>query len=67
MGGKIVKIAKGNYIEKATNINYYSGGDINTIAGGRINETAGEGIFMGDAEEAHENNRSRTTPITVKS
>ncbi|WCC43628.1 hypothetical protein PJW08_00365 (plasmid) [Tenacibaculum finnmarkense] len=54
MGGKIVKIAKGNYLEKATNINYYSGGDINTIAGKRINETAGEGIFMGDAEAAPE-------------
>lgn len=67
MGGKIVKIAKGNYLEKATNINYYSGGDINTIAGKRINETAGEGIFMGDAEEAPENNLSRTTPITIES
>lgn len=66
MGGKIVKIAKGNYLEKATNINYYSGGDINTIAGKRINETAGEGIFMGDAEEAPENNLSRTTPITIE-
>lgn len=54
MGGKIVKIAKGNYTEKARNINYYSGGDINTIAGKRINEKAGEGIFFGDAEEAPE-------------
>ncbi|GGX19172.1 hypothetical protein [Aquimarina muelleri] len=66
MGGKIVKIAKGNYTEKARNINYYSGGDINTIAGKRINEKAGEGIFFGDAEEAPQSNLSRTLPITIE-
>ena len=66
MGGKIVKIAKGNYTEKARNINYYSGGDINTIAGKRINEKAGEGIFFGDAEEAPQSNLSRTPPITIE-
>ncbi len=66
MGGEIVKIAKGNYIEKATNITNYSGGDINSIAGKKIVQTSEDGHFFGDADEAPDNNITRGTPITIE-
>lgn len=53
MGGQIVKVTKGNYVEKATNIINYSGGDINKIAGNKHIKTFGE-MCCGEADEAPE-------------
>ncbi|WP_438712678.1 hypothetical protein ACSTS3_10705 [Aquimarina muelleri] len=57
MGGKIVKVAKGNYIEKAKNITNFSGGDITKIAGKKHIKTF-EKMVYGEAEQASFNGNS---------
>lgn len=67
MGGEIVKIAKGNYIENASDsITEYSGGDITTTSGGKINQKGDEGMSFGEADEAPESQIDRLEGANFK-